>query len=110
MPSGKVVDSETGAGLGGVTVWQMSTDGTNANILSYTDPDGSFTAQPDTGYNLMFAQDGYDSANLPGMAGAGNIVQLEPEGVVTVTIKKNSWVLIVGALLGLYLMNTKGKR
>jgi hypothetical protein len=110
MPAGKVVNSETGMALPGVTVWQMSADGTSANILGYTDSGGSFSVQPDPGYNLMFSQDGYDAANVPGLTGSANTVQLDPEGAVTVTIKKSSWVLIVGALLGLYLMNTKGKR
>jgi hypothetical protein len=110
MPSGKVVSSETNIPLPGVTVWQMSPDGTSAEILGYAGPDGSFDVSPDPGFSLMFALDGYDSVNRPGLNGPGNIVAMDPDTAVTVTIKKNSWLLIVAALLGLFMLDTKKKR
>jgi hypothetical protein len=107
MPAGKVVNAQTGANMPGVTIWQLSADGTNATVLGYTDTGGTFSVSPDPGYSLLFSQDGFDNSNLPGMAGAGNIVELEPESAVTVTIKKNSWLWILAAVLGFYILESK---
>ena len=111
MPSGKVINSETGATLPGVTIWKMTADGTSASVAGYSATDGTFNVQLEPGFSLMFSQDGFEGVNRPGLTGAANVIPMDPDGAVTVTIKKNSWLWIVAALLGFYMLETKkGKR
>jgi|SRR6516164_247410 hypothetical protein len=113
--TGTVVDQANGLPLQNVTIWEISPDGQNASVIGFTGAQGKFDVfASNAGSNLNFVTDGYTGVNIPvSQAILSDQVLLQKEGTVFSKFTLSSlpsWVWLLAAGLGFYLLTDKRKK
>lgn len=108
--TGSVADQSTGKTLANVTIWEISPDGQNANVVGFTDGSGKYDVNVENpGSDVNFVIDGYTGISIPAsQAALSDQVLLAPDGSVTAKLTLSgvpAWVWILLAALGIYFVN-----
>lgn len=109
MIAGQVIDAETGLPVANVTVWKTNAGSTTAEVVGQTDNAGNFSVDAGPNDSMIFAADGYQNINYNDFNRPLTTILIEPETAVTATLKfsGNTWLLIIGGLLLLFLNSKK---
>lgn len=110
--SGKVVDQANGNPLGNVTIWEISPDGRNAEVLGYTDPSGGYDIQVgDAGSTINFVLDGYTGTNISAaQVSISDQVLLQKDSAITAKLTLSgvpSWLWLFLAAIGVYYLGVE---
>lgn len=105
--TGSVADQSTGKTLANVTIWEISPDGQNANVIGFTNGSGAYDVNVENaGSDVNFVTDGYTGVSIPAsQAALSDQVLLAPDGSVSAKLTLSgvpAWIWIVLAALGIY--------
>jgi hypothetical protein len=108
--TGSVADQTTGKALVNVTIWEISPDGQNANVVGFSDTNGAYDVNVENpGSDVNFVIDGYTGVSIPAsQAALSDQVLLAPDGSVYAKITLSgipSWVWVLLAALGIYFVS-----
>lgn len=114
--TGTVADQSNGKLLPNVTIWEISPDGQDAQVIGFTGLVGSYNVNlNNAGSTVNFVKDGYQGASFAGsQALLSDQVLLAPEGALTAKVSFTgipTWLwVVVGGILIFLLPDGKKKR
>jgi hypothetical protein len=112
---GSVADQVTGKPLANVTIWEISPDGQNANVIGFTDPSGKYDVDVENaGSNVNYVVDGYTGVSIPAsQAALSDQILLATDGSVSAKLTLSgvpAWVWVVLAFVGIYYVSDGKKK
>lgn len=114
--TGQVVEQATGKPVAGVTIWEISPDGQNAEVVGFAGPDGKYDVNiNNAGSMVNFVQDGYTGLAIPtSQALLSDQVLLQKDGSVSAKLTLSgvpAWVWMLLAGIGIFFISDgKNKR
>jgi hypothetical protein len=112
--TGKVVDQANGNALVNVTIWEISPDGQNAEVIGFSGPDGKYDVNVrNAGSTINYVTDGYTGVSIPtSQALLSDQVLLAKDGSVTAKLSLSgfpAWLWLLVAGFGIYLITDRKK-